>query len=341
MSAITCACSGSATALAEPAEPVFFVFNGDADGLFSQHILELEGIRPSARVTGLKREVRLLGRLPVLESARIHVFDISIDANRAELDALLLRDGVRVDWYDHHDATNPPSAANFTPHLSQAREACTAVLVNAVCGGRRPLWASAAAFGDNVTDTARALLAGTGLQAEDAALLRDLGVLINYNAYGETPDDVLIPPADLAGMLIPFAHPLAFARETDVLPRLRVRFQEDKALCERVPPALSAPHALAYRFPPESWARRYAPTWANAMQRDFPSKALAFLMEKQSGNYAVSIRAPREGAGSALRASDLAREFSGGGRRGAAGINDLPASETAGFLNRFEAFFKE
>ena len=46
-----------------------FVFNGDADGIVSQHLLTLAGIAPDLRVTGLKRDIHLLPRVPESEAA--------------------------------------------------------------------------------------------------------------------------------------------------------------------------------------------------------------------------------------------------------------------------------
>ena len=51
------------------ADPIF-IFNGDADGLCAQQILFLELGPPLLRVTGLKRDIELLGRLPADAAAR-------------------------------------------------------------------------------------------------------------------------------------------------------------------------------------------------------------------------------------------------------------------------------
>src|SRR4051812_29914479 len=107
--------------------PACFVFNGDADGLISQHLLELHGISPTLRITGLKREIVLLDRLSELENANIHVFDISLDVNRSALMRLLEKPGIQVTWFDHHESGILPDSPRLKATISNARGTCTAL----------------------------------------------------------------------------------------------------------------------------------------------------------------------------------------------------------------------
>ena len=65
-----------------------------------------------------------------------------------------------------------------------------------------------------------------------------------------------------------------------------------------------------------------------------PSRAHAVLTLNAKGNYLVSVRAPMDNK---QGAADLCMQFpTGGGRAGAAGINDLPIDSLQDFVDAFE-----
>lgn len=319
-----------------------FVFNGDADGMVGQHILGMVLGVPDARVTGLKRDIKLLAGLPPMDAGHVRAIDISLRQNLDALPALLAKGNIKVTWYDHHDAGEPPDDPNLTLHINQAPDTCTAAIVNAVCGRKHPLWAAMAAFGDGLPATAAALLAAGGATAAEGAALREAGILVNYNAYGETAADVLFAPANLAARMAPFASALDFAREGSIIRPLAEQFADDGDRFRGLSPVLEAGKARIFLVPDEAWARRYAASWANERIISEPLEALAMIHPRRDGGYSVSIRAPRgEGSGGAS-AADLAREFpTGGGRKLAAGINSLSQGDLERFMRRFGAFFGE
>lgn len=317
-----------------------FVFNGDADGLAGQHILGLELGPPDLRITGLKRDIKLLAGVPSMDSGHVRAVDISLRQNLEALPALLARGNIKVTWYDHHDAGEPKEHPNLTLHINQAPDTCTAAIVNAVCGRKYPLWAAMAAFGDGLPATAGALLAAGGATAAEGEAVREAGILVNYNAYGESSGDVLFAPADLAERMAPFASAPDFAREASILRPLAEQFAADRERFRGLSPVLDAGKARIFLVPDEAWARRYAATWANERILAEPSEALAMIHPRSDGAYSVSIRAPRGQGSAGASAADLAREFpTGGGRKLAAGINSLPHGELERFMERFRAFF--
>jgi hypothetical protein len=340
---------GTGASSSASAGPLVFLFNGDADGIVAQHILGMTLGAPDLRITGWKRDVHLLRKLPPLESARIHALDISLRQNLPELPALLSLGNTQVTWYDHHEPGDPPDHPRLKLHIHQAPGTCTAAIVHAVCGRAHPLWAAMAAFGDNVPVTARALAAEADASSSDIERLRKCGILINYNAYGEKPGDVLFEPADLAVRMSAFASALDFCREDGIFGPLETRFETDRSHFEGLRPLVDAPASRAFLVPDEPWARRFAATWANDRILAHPSEALAMIHPRANGTYSVSIRAPRRPEGAAAdpsrpipSAADLASEFpTGGGRKLAAGINVLPASDFERFLARFRVFFGE
>jgi hypothetical protein len=274
------------------------------------------------------------------EDARLYVFDISLDANRADLDRLLKHPGIEINWYDHHEAGEIPTTPRLRTRILNARGTCTALLAHADFPGSDPRWAAMAAFGDNLPQAARALLAPLGLDDAAVETWREAGELINYNAHGETPEDVLFQPLDVAERMSAFRDPEAFVRESGIIEPLRAQMKEDEHQMGGLRPERAQEGARLYRLPAESWARRLGSTFASREALAHPECAVAMMHPLRDGAFQVSIRAPR-GAKDAPFASDLAREFpTGGGRALAAGINRLPPDRTEAFARRFFEFYR-
>lgn len=319
-------------------EYVVFVFNGDADGIISQHIAELSGLEPRRRVTGLKREIRLLQDQPDVD-ATFYVFDVSLETNREGLERLLARPGVNLFWYDHHEPGIIPESPRLKTRILNTRGVCTALLAHAAFPGADPRWAATGAFGDNLPEAARALLSPLALPESEIDALREAGELINYNSHGETPDDVLFQPLEVAERMAAFRDVGGFLRESGFIEPLRAQLSADKEAMGALRPEAGRGRASFYRLPAAPWARRLGSTHASALALANPDRAFAFAHPLRDGAYQVSIRAPR-GDGGAAPASSLALEFpTGGGRALAAGINRLPADAVDAFVARFFAVY--
>ena len=77
--------------------------------------------------------------------------------------------------------------------------------------------------------------------------------------------------------------------------------------------------------------------FANRLASLQPSRAHAVLAPRTKGGYIVSVRVP---AGAGTTAEAFCRQFpSGGGRREAAGIDDLTKGQLGQFDERFNAAF--
>ena len=90
----------------------FDVFNGDADGMCALHQLRLAEPRDSVLVTGLKREIALVGRVDARPGDYVTDYDVSIGANR-DADVALIDRGVAVRYFDHHYAGDPIASPAF------------------------------------------------------------------------------------------------------------------------------------------------------------------------------------------------------------------------------------
>ncbi|HEX7384456.1 MAG TPA: hypothetical protein VF291_09085, partial [Burkholderiaceae bacterium] len=234
----------------------FDVCNGDADGLCAVRQWRLHEPAEATLVTGLKRDIELLGRVDARAGDELLVCDVSLDRNRAALLALLQR-GVRVRWFDHHAAGTLPSHPGLEATIDTAGDTCTSLLVDRALGGAQRAWAIVGAYGDNLVRAADALADGMGLDTEAAATLRRLGEAINYNAYGDDERDVRIAPAALYGVLARHRDPLAAAREPIAL-ELTAQREADLARARAVAPAHASARAAVHRLPDAAWARRVA-----------------------------------------------------------------------------------
>jgi hypothetical protein len=308
------------------------VFNGDADGLCALHQLRLADPADSELVTGPKRDISLLKRVQAQADDRITVLDIALSKNRDALDKLL-EAGAHVLYFDHHQPGEIPAHPHFEPHIDTDANVCTSLLVNQYLQGKQLAWAVTAAFGDNLADAARQAAASLNLSAGQLAQLQSLGECLNYNGYGEALDDLFFDPADLYRQLRPFADPFAFIAESPAYPTLKAGYQEDMARAVAVNAMEARASGRIFMLPAAKWARRISGVFGNQLAVESPAQAHAVLTAKPGGGYVVSVRAPQLAKSGA---DELCSQFdSGGGRKGAAGINHLPDAE----LGRFIALF--
>ncbi|MFH1021034.1 MAG: acetyltransferase [Pseudomonadota bacterium] len=311
------------------------IFNGDADGICALHQLRLAEPREATLVTGVKRDIRLLDQVAQVRGAELTVLDISLDSNRTAL--LQLLDSCRVFYVDHHYAGDLPHSPNLIAHLDPSPEVCTSLMVDGLLSGRFRGWAVAAAFGDNLHDSARKAAAALGLAESQAERLRELGELMNYNGYGREVADLHVPPQALYAAVKPYADPLAFCEEARILALLRQGFADDLRRARAVPPLRQTDHGRIFAFPAEKWASRIAGVFSNEKARERVDAAHALLVDNGDATFMVSVRAPLARRTGADR---LCRAFAtGGGRAAAAGINALPAGQVEDFFQKFNEVF--
>ena len=312
------------------------VFNGDADGLCALQQLRLDEPRDSLLITGPKRDINLLDRVP-LDAASVTVLDISLDRNRAAL-CRLLEAGVRVRYIDHHFAGEIPSHPGLERHLDSRPETCTSLLVDEDLGGSQRAWAVVGTFGDNFDQSARRAAEPLGLSEAELDRLRDLGIYLNYNGYGATVADLHLAPDVLFRRLQPYRDPLAFINEDPTFARLRDGYADDMARARALAPEFADTTHRLFILPAEPWARRAGGVFANELAQQVPEQAHAILTRLPAGGFLVSVRAPLARPDGA---DDLCRRFpTGGGRRAAAGINVLPDTQFERFLADFRAAFQ-
>jgi hypothetical protein len=308
------------------------IFNGDADGICALHQLRLETPRDAELVTGVKRDTALVARVEARAGDCLTVLDLSLTGNARAVERALAA-GAEVHYFDHHAAGEPPLHPNFYGHIDTAHDVCTSLIVDRHLAGKFRLWAVVAAFGDNLVESAIRAAQPLRLDHTELARLHELGEALNYNAYGETVDDLHYHPADLYRALAPYRDPRHFIFDEPVFEVLKQAGAEDLARAEEQPPLFAGDRAAAVVLPDAAWSRRINGVYGNRLAQAAPGRAHAVLVVRDTG-YAVSVRAPRTRP---QGAAALCAAFGGGGREAAAGINALPAGE----LDRFLAAFRE
>jgi hypothetical protein len=312
------------------------VFNGDADGVCALHQLRLAEPVSSELVTGVKRDISLLDRVQAGAGDRVTVLDISLDSNRKGL-MRLLDAGASVEYFDHHHAGEVPQNPNLVTHIDLSPGACTSILVDRHLEGQHRLWAITAAFGDNLDNSARALAQSERLSEAQIQKLTRLGECLNYNGYGDSLEDLHFHPAHLYAEIKPYADPFAFLADSSAFGKLDAGLRDDLDKATGLQACLQEAFGAAYVMPDAPWARRVSGVFANRLASANPGRAHAVLTPNQYGDYTVSVRAP---ISNPRGADTLCLRFAtGGGRKGAAGINRLPMTELEPFLASFKAQF--
>ncbi|MCB1760172.1 MAG: acetyltransferase [Gammaproteobacteria bacterium] len=316
----------------------FFVFNGDADGICSlQQLLLAESPTDFELISGVKRDIALLSRVEAKRGDRVTVLDISLDKNRQPLQRLLA-DDVSVRYFDHHYAGDVPDSPSLETHIDTDASRGTSYLVDRYLAGHSRAWAVVGTFGDNFDATAKQLAEPLDLSSTELERLRELGILLNYNGYGSSIDDLHLPPVELFRRIRPFADPLRFAAEEVTFNRLREGYRADMEAAAALEPQLEKPGHALYLLPNERWSRRVSGVFANRLAQAAPERAHAILTELEQGGYLVSVRAPIANPDGA---DELCRRFpTGGGRKAAAGINHLAESDYQPFVDAFAETYR-
>jgi len=308
----------------------FDLFNGDADGIFS--LLQVRQVEPrpdAIRITGVKRDTQLFKRIlqDVRQGDRITALDIGMARNAAALRSVL-KTGTEVFFCDHHPTGEVPQSENLTVLMDVSPETCTAFLIDQYLDGAKSAWAICGAYGDN-------------FQALNLPLgqLRELGELVNYNAYGLTIEDLHFHPSDLFDRLSLYPDPMAFIEDApDALNTLRQGHRSDWEIASRAREIHISNAGQILSLPASAASNRISGLFANALVDEEPDKAFAVLTHLGSGDgYRVSVRAPM--VRKTCPANEFAAAFGGGGRAEAAGIDLLTEEDITRFVDAFtEAF---
>lgn len=313
------------------------VFNGDADGLCALQQYRLNFPMLAHRVTGVKRDIQLLEKISDYENSQLNVFDISFDSNFEGVRQLLARNN-RIIFFDHHSASMRFDHPDLELHCNSDSQTCTSLIVCDYTEARYTDWALVGCYGDGLDQKADQLAKQWGYSQLQCAQFRELGRLLNYNAYGDTLSDLYFSPYALAQQMQHYQSAQDFINSSDVFRVLQQGFASDMQVLADIHPTLQTEKLCLYILPDTASARRLSGTLATKIQQEQAARSVAMLSHIPGG-YRISIRsaAPEE-----KPAALLAQEFmTGGGRAAAAGINLLPVADYAGFSRRFVEYFSQ
>lgn len=202
-----------------------------------------------------------------------------------------------------------------------------------IWGGEYLPWAVTAAFGDNMHASARRAASKLNYSQTQLDALCELGTCLNYNGYGSTLEDLHFTPIVLYQKMKPYADPFEFINNEDAYHVLKDGYYDDMAAAESIKPEFADERVALYVLPEAKWSRRVSGVFGNQLSTSTPECAHAVLTVLPDGGYQVSVRAPQSNK---IGADELCRSFpSGGGRKGAAGINLLSESDLDLFIQRF------
>lgn len=313
------------------------VFNGDADGICSLVQLRLAEQKDSKLITGIKRDINLLKTVTAEPGIELTVLDISMQKNHADLQRVLSA-GAKVFYADHHNAGEVIEHPALEAHIDTSPSMCTALIVDKYLNGQFHLWAITAAFGDNLTKVASSLAREQGLDDEEISALQELGIFLNYNGYGASLDDLFFHPGDLYRACVQHRTPFDFiAQNSTTFETLHDGYHQDIDRARAQKAFHETDSVAALRLPAEKWARRVSGVFSNQLSNDYPDRSHVIITEKDDGDYLVSIRAPL----SQLEGADeVAGRFkTGGGRKGAAGINTLKEEQIPLLIDLMEQLY--
>lgn len=318
------------------------VFNGDADGIFSliqwRKAYPVSSSDEQVLITGVKRDISLVDTLSDDRAAHadITVLDISFDKNVQGVRRVL--DNCQSLFYcDHHKADLLFEHPKLSTKINTKPTVCTGLLINGYLNrvlkgkARYPLWAIAAAFGDGLDNVANTYAATLGLSAEQRDAVKELGVLVNYNGYGSTVEDLHFSPDQLYRLLIEYDTPFEVITDSkSPYQQLKQGYEADIEQARRSQ-QLDRLGLVAVMLEDAAWARRISGTYGNQLASAYPDKPVVIVTHNTQGSYTVSLRAPKHNP---YGASTICSQFeTGGGREGAAGINQLPLSKLDSFLD--------
>lgn len=299
------------------------IFNGDADGICALHQLRLLQPCDAVLLTGVKRDIALFEKLPTAQALDITALDISFDRNLEPIRQTLAA-GSRIRYFDHHAAEHLFAHPGLESHIDTDPDVCSSLLVDRHLGGLFRRWTCVGAYGDNLPGLAAPLAERAGCTPEVCSALSRLGYLLNYNAYGETTDDLHIHPAQLYQSLHRFECPLDFIAKAHEYKYLEEGHATDQRSMLALTPLARNAAAAVYLLPGESWARRLCGSLANQLMAHGQGQSIAVLTPSRDGSFGVNVRT----AAMAPRADKFCKRYpGGGGRHVAGGIDKLPACD--------------
>ena len=232
------------------------VFNGDTDGIFAWHQLRLTHPRDAEIITGVKRDVNLASKVNTEDGDLVTIMDVSHAKNRKDVQRIL-DSGAIIEYFDHHDPKELIEHPNITYHINTEPNISTGLIVNSHVNGQNRLWSIATAFGDNHLDLAMNMAKSESLSDEQVLILKQIGLVVNYNSYGQTIEDLFYSPEEIAEAARACGSDIfKFLEQGDIFSTLLENFNADmsSAVCQE--PFSISENGVIYTLPNEARTHR-------------------------------------------------------------------------------------
>ena len=120
--------------------------------------------------------------------------------------------------------------------------------------------------------------------------LRELGELVNYNAYGLTVEDLHFHPSDLYARLLAYPDPMAFIEDApEALETLRNGYSTDWEIAASAREIYISNAGQILSLPASPASNRISGLFANALVDEEPDTAFAILTRLGDDNTSLSI----------------------------------------------------
>ena len=187
-------------------------------------------------------------------------------------------------------------------------------------------------------DLAMNMAKSENLNEDQIILLKQIGLVVNYNSYGQTVEDLFYTPEEIAEAVKACGSDIfRFTEQRDIFSTLLENFSADmsSAVCQE--PYSIGENTVIYTLPNEPWTHRIMGSFSNHLVSTNKDLACAIAVLNSDGTYRISVRSSinnPHGAG------DLCKKFGGGGREKAGGVNNLDESELDNFKKEFDRTFQ-
>ena len=129
------------------------------------------------------------------------------------------------------------------------------------------------------------------LSDEQVLILKQIGLVVNYNSYGQTIEDLFYSPEEIAEAARACGSDIfKFLEQGDIFSTLLENFNADmsSAVCQE--PFSISENGVIYTLPNEAWTHRIMGSFSNHLVSTNKNLACAIAVLNSDGTYRISVR---------------------------------------------------
>ena len=144
------------------------------------------------------------------------------------------------------------------------------------------------------------------------------------------------PPLIVSDMLEDCGEDVFAIANHEIFSVLVANFRSDMSTASCQEPFSMQEKGVIYTFPDEAWSHRIMGTFGKHLVNSNKDLACAIAVNNSDGTYRISVRSSLNNP---YGAGNLCKDFGGGGREKAGGINNLENSDLDKFKKEFDRVF--